>query len=99
MRGRVVLALTDAQAAALVAFTSNGGNTPIVPQNVPGDVRARGRTFAALAARGWIAEAVTMNPGHWYLTPSGREVAAVARRLANAGDLSAFYAPRQPCAA
>ena len=89
MSGRVVFALTEAQAAALVLFSCRGGHQLIRPQDVPCDVRARHKTFSALVERGYVAADALATTG-WSLTPAGHEVAAVARRLANAGEVGGW---------
>lgn len=98
MSGRVVFALTEAQAAALVLFSVRGGYQRISPNNVPGDLRARSRVFAALVNRGYIEQAPSAATG-WTLTPAGQEAAAVARRLASAaGTFPAGVHRTEPCA-
>lgn len=99
MSGRVVFSLTEAQAAALVLFSGRGGHMLIAPHHLGGDVRARKRVFAALVDRGYVGASRGASTG-WALTPSGHEVAAVARRLANAGAFGARdFGDRVACAA
>ena len=98
MSGRVVFALTEAQAAALVLFSGRGGRMLIRPQDVPCDLRARHKTFAALVERGYVGQDAS-SPTGWALTPAGQEVAAVARRLASAGPALDFLSsPSSACA-
>lgn len=99
MSGRVVFALTESQADALIVFSMRGGHELVAPQNVPGDLRSRSRVFAALVSRGYIGRCQDARTG-WRLTPAGHEVAAVARRLASlAGTFPAVIRRPQQCAA
>lgn len=96
MSGRVVLALTESQAIAMARFTQLGA-PKVLPQNVPGTLKVRRQTFAALLARGWIRPHAS---GAWVVTDAGREVGAVARRLALPGGTPKADQPQEAaCAA